>query len=94
MHFLQTKSIVRNLNTDFILNDWLFGSVKLTKNVNPDKYLSEGPTQGLNDTTLTAEDKFSQPRKRLNYVYTIMELIVSYLLMLQRYISSKQKPLK
>ena len=25
----------RNLNTDFILINWLFGSVKLTKNTDP-----------------------------------------------------------
>ena len=85
---------LRNLNTDFTLNNCLFGSVKLTKNADPDKYkyngsdidfdshsefsfadgtwekissvhignknkdiliLGEGPTQGWDDTTLTAE---------------------------------------
>ena len=51
MHFLQTKSIVRNLNTDFILNDWLFGSVKLTKNVNPDKYKYSGYGIGFDSRT-------------------------------------------
>ena len=29
---------LRNLNTDFTLNNCLFGSVKLTKNADPDKY--------------------------------------------------------
>ena len=29
---------LRDLNTDFTLNNWLFGSVKLTKNAAPDKY--------------------------------------------------------
>ena len=29
---------LRNLNTDFILNNWLFGSAKLTKNADLDKY--------------------------------------------------------
>ena len=105
-----------NLNTDFTLNNCLFGSVKLAKNADPDKYkysgygiglysclefsftdgsmgkniivfgvdmsssvhidnknkdiliLGEGPTQILDDTTLTAEAKYSinfmQPRKR------------------------------
>ena len=28
----------RDLNADFTLNNWLFGSVVLTKNVDPDKY--------------------------------------------------------
>ena len=94
---------LRNLNTDFTLNNCLFGSVKLTKNDDPTKYkyssygigfdfrlrfsftdgsmgrnviifgadisssvhidnkskdtliLGEGPTQGLDDTILTAE---------------------------------------
>ena len=96
----------RNLNTDFTLNNCLFGSVKVTKNADPDKYkysgygigfdfrsaflvtdgskgknviisgvdmsssvhidnknkdiliLDEGPTQGSDDTTLTAETKY------------------------------------
>ena len=30
--------MVRNLNTDFILNNCLFGSVKLTKNAHLDKH--------------------------------------------------------
>ena len=62
--------------------------------------LGEGPTQGLDYATLTAEAKypitFTQSGKRFVYtikrkVYTIMEGIVSCLLMLQNYISSKQK---
>ena len=96
----------KNLSTDFTLNNCLFGSVKLTKNADPDKYkytgydigfdsrseflftdgsigedailfgadicssmhidkknkyiliLGEGATQGLDDTTLTPEDKY------------------------------------
>ena len=80
---------LRNLNTDFTLGSCLFGSVKLTKNADPDKYkfrcydigfdtrsefpftdesidnnnkgiliLGEGPTQGLDDSTLTAKAKY------------------------------------
>ena len=61
--------------------------------------LGEGPTKRLDDTTLTEEAKyhidFTQLRKRdLYWVYTIMEATVSYLLMLQKYINSKQKTLK
>ena len=108
---------LKNLNTDFTLGNYLFGSVKLTRNADLDKYkyigycrgfdscsevsftdgsfgknviifgddmslsvhidnkgrhiliLREGPTQGLDDTTLTAEAKypinFTQSRKRL-----------------------------
>ena len=94
----------RDLNTDFRLGNYLFGSIDLTKNTDPDKYkwlrhrilfsfriviyiwkhgknviifgadmslsvyidnknkdvfiLGEGPTQGLNDTILTAEAKY------------------------------------
>ena len=33
---------LRNLSTDFTLNDCLFGSVKLTKNADPDKYKYSG----------------------------------------------------
>ena len=91
---------LRNLNTDFTLGNCLFGSVKLTKNADLDKFrytsygtgfdftdgsygkiviifgadmsssvhlvnkgkdiliLGEGPTQGLDDTALTAEVKY------------------------------------
>ena len=53
--------------------------------------LGEGPAQGLGDTALTAEAKypinFTQSRKRF-------EATVFYLLMLQKYINSKQKTLK
>ena len=54
----------------------------------------EGPTEGLDDTTFTAEAihhiNFTQPNK----VYTIMEATAFYLLMLQKYINSKQKIFK
>ena len=39
---------LRNLNTDFILNNCLFGSVKLTKNADLNKYKYSGYGIGLN----------------------------------------------
>ena len=54
--------------------------------------LGEGPTQGLDDTTLTLEAKYLINFSRS--VYTIMEATVSYLLMLQKYINPKQMILK
>ena len=33
---------LRHLNADFTLNNWLLGSVKLTKNADPDKYKYSG----------------------------------------------------
>ena len=60
--------------------------------------LDEDPTQGIEDTTITAKDKycinFTESEKRFVYVCTFMEAKVSYLLMLQKYINSKQKTLK
>ena len=137
---------LRNLNKDFTLGNDLFGSLKLTKNADLDKYkyssygigfdsssefllpdgsygknviifeadmssslhvdnkgkniliLGEGPTQGVDDTTLTAEAIYllilHNREKDLYYVYTIMEATVSYMLMLQKYINSKQKTQK
>ena len=38
---------LRNLNTDFTLNNCLFGSVKLTKNADPDKYMYNGYSKGF-----------------------------------------------
>ena len=57
-------------------------------------FLGEGPAQGLDNATITTEAKYLQ--KDLCYVIylyfcTIMETTVSYLLMLQKYIISKQK---
>ena len=53
------------------------------------------PTQGLDNTTLTAKDKhhinFTQSGKTFVLSLPLMEATVSYLLMLQRYINSKQK---
>ena len=54
-------------------------------NKNKDTFiLWEGPKQRLMWYTLTAEAKYPK-------VYTIMEAAVSSLLMLQKYINSKQK---
>ena len=131
----------RGLNTDFTLDNYLFGAVKLTKNADPDKYrysdygigfhvrsqfslsgsswgknviifgvdnsssvhvdnkkkdifvLGEGPTQGLDDTTITAEAKyfinFTESGKRfvLSLHYNGSNI---YLLILEKYIDSKQ----
>ena len=39
--------MLRNLNTDFSLNNCLFGFVKLTKNADPDKYKNSGYSIGF-----------------------------------------------
>ena len=39
--------MVLNLNTYFRLNNCLFGSVKLTKNADPDKYKYSGYDMGV-----------------------------------------------
>ena len=65
--------------------------------------LGEGPTQGLDSTIFTAEAKypinFTQSGKRFvlrwkQQFVSIMEATVSCLLMLQKYINSKQKTQK
>ena len=146
MYFLQTKSTFKKFKHEFYINNCLFGSVKLTKSADPEKYkysgysigfdssleflftdgsfgkkchylgadmsssahvdnkgkdiliLGEVPTQELDDTTLTAKAKypinFTQLEKRFVLSLNIMEATVSYSLMLQKYINSKQKTLK
>ena len=42
MIFIEKKKQLRNLNTDFALGNCLFGSVKLTKNADLDKYKYSG----------------------------------------------------
>ena len=39
---------LRNLNTDLTLKNCLCGSVKLTKNADPDKYKDSDPGKGFN----------------------------------------------
>ena len=60
--------------------------------------LGFGPTQGLDNTTLTAEAQysinFSRSQRNFVYVFIMIEATVFILLMLQKYISSKQKILK
>ena len=62
--------------------------------------LGEGPTQGLVDTTLTVEAKylinFAQSGKRfvLSLHCNGSNIFFSYVLMLQKYINSKQKTQK
>ena len=57
--------------------------------------LSGGPQKGLDDRILTAEAicpvNFTQPNKSIK---SALLLEASYLLMLQKYINSKQKSLK
>ena len=60
----------------------------------------EGPTQGLDDTILTAEAKYpityTQSGKifALYWAYTIIEATVSNFLVLQKYVNPKQKDRK
>ena len=54
----------------------------------------DGATQGLDDTTSTTEAKYPISFTYLYLVYTIMEAIASYLLILQKYIHLKQKGLE
>ena len=60
--------------------------------------LGDGPTQGLDGTTFTAEAKYSinftQLNRKFFKVGIIMGATVFYLLMLKKGISSKQKILK
>ena len=41
----------RDLNADFILSNCLFGSVKLTKNADPDKHVYTGYGIGFNSNS-------------------------------------------
>ena len=58
--------------------------------------LGKGPTQGLNDTTLTAEVQYSINFSRSNrkFCLSLHYNWSNSLSMLQKYISSKQKILK
>ena len=57
--------------------------------------LGNGPTQGLDDTKLTTEAQYSIVFPRSNRKFCIiMGATVSYLLLLQNYINSKQMILK
>ena len=40
--YTHTSPLLRNLDTDFTLDNCLFGSAKLTENADPDKYIYTG----------------------------------------------------
>ena len=67
-------------------------------NKNKDILIDEGPTEGLDDTTLTAEARdhinFTQPRERFLLSPHYNKATVSHLLMLQKCINSKQNTQK
>ena len=60
--------------------------------------IGKSPTERLDDTTLIAEAEysinFSKSQRNVCFVFIIMEVTVFYFLMLQKYITSKQKILK
>ena len=60
--------------------------------------LGIGPTQGLGENSLTAEKMYSiifiVAKKKFVKVYIIMEQIVIYLLIVQKFTNLKQKILK
>ena len=118
---------LRNLNTDFTLKNCLFGSVKLNKNADPDKYKYSGYNIGFDsrsefsftdeslgksviifgadvNSSVHIDNKNkdililcggpTQESDDTIEVCTIMEETVSYFLMLQKYVNSKQKTLK
>ena len=60
--------------------------------------IGEGPTQGLDDTIFTAEAKYSINLTKSGKIFVLIlhynGTTNSYLLMLHKYISSKQKNLE
>ena len=81
--------------------NWIIFAVDMSSSVHVDKkkkdilILDEGHTQELDGTTLTAEKKIqsilTEIIKKFVYVCIIMEQTVIYLLVLQKFISLKQK---
>ena len=71
------NSQLRNLNTYYILNYCLFGSVKLTKNADLDKYKCSVYGIGLDSRSklLFTDGYFG---KKCNYFWTCNELICAY----------------
>ena len=57
---MHTKSIVKKINTDFTLNNCLFGSAKLTKNADQNKYKYTGYGIGFD---CRSEFSFTDGRK-------------------------------
>ena len=56
---------LRNLNTDFTLNNWLSGSAELTKNPDPDKYKHSGYGIGFDSCS---EFSFTDGSMRKNVI--------------------------
>ena len=55
--------LLTNLNTDFTLKNCLFGSVKLTKNADPDKYKHSGYGIGFDSCSELLFEKIFMGKK-------------------------------
>ena len=78
---------VINLHNSYILNPWL-------RNLHTDFLLNNWLFGPVKLTKNADQDKYKYSGYGIYHVYTIMEVAASYFLMLQKYISSKQKTLK
>ena len=102
----------RGYNTDFIMKNCLFGSKKLTKNFDPDKYKHSGYDQGFDSRSEFTLPDASMGKNVINFGVDMSSSVhivnkkkdililckdpttVFYLLMLQKYINSKQNRVK
>ena len=102
IYFLHTNSMVKKFKHRFYIKELLIWICKPAKNADSDQYKYStygiGPTQWLDDTTLTAEAiypiNFTQANKRfalnLQYIWSNTFLFVNAT---KKYINSKQKAL-
>ena len=75
--FYKLNPQLRNLNTDFTLNNFLSGSVKLSKNADLDKYKYSGYGIGLGSRSEFFLDR-SKLWKTCRYFWSWYELFVHF----------------
>ena len=84
--------VKRDLNTDFTLNNCLFGSVKLTKNAEPDKFRYSGYDIGFDSHSEFSSTDLSSGKNVIIFgnhmnssVHTDKKIKISYFLVKDQY---------
>ena len=67
----------QDLSTDFTLNNYLFGSVKLTKNVDPDKYKYSGYGTGFDSRSLFSLPNFDWGKNVIIFGVVLLYMFIT-----------------
>ena len=92
--FSELDAWSQDLNFDFTLKDCLFDSVKLAKNADPDKYVCSGYSIGFHLHSEFLLHDGCVGKNVIIMVDTSYDMSIFDIIILHKYICSKQKVLK